>query len=52
MDKLIIAGEQAGFTLEQMMDLLDKGVTVEGLLRLIEWPLSPRVVEERSRWII
>jgi hypothetical protein len=52
--KLIIAGrEQAGFTLEQMIDLLDKGVAVEGLLRLIEWRLYPPVVEPRSsRWIV
>jgi hypothetical protein len=50
--ELVIAGEQAGFILEQMIDLLDKGVTVEGLLRLIEWRLSPPVVEPRSsRWI-
>lgn len=33
--KLAAAGEQAGFTLEQMIDLLDGGLEVEALLELI-----------------
>ena len=33
--KLAAAGEQAGFTLEQMIDLLDQGLEVESLLELI-----------------
>jgi hypothetical protein len=33
--KLAAAGEQAGFTLEQMIELLDAGVDVETLLELI-----------------
>jgi hypothetical protein len=33
--KLAVAGEQAGFTLEQMIELLDAGVEVETLLELI-----------------
>ena len=33
--KLTSAGEQAGFTLEQMIELLDHGLEVETLLELI-----------------
>ena len=39
--KLAAAGEQAGFTLEQMIDLLDHGLEVETLLELICWRLNP-----------
>ena len=50
--KVITAGQEAGFTLDQMIELLEKGFTVESLLRMIEWRLSPPVVEPRSsRWI-
>jgi hypothetical protein len=35
--KLAIAGEQAGFSLEQMIDLLNAGLSVETLLDLIAW---------------
>jgi hypothetical protein len=38
--KLAIAGEQAGFSLEQMIQMLNAGVTVESLLYLIEWRLA------------
>jgi hypothetical protein len=38
--KLAIAGQQAGFSLEQMIDLLDGGLTVETLLDLIAWRLE------------
>lgn len=38
--KLAIAGEQAGFSLEQMIDLLNAGITVETLLHLIELCLA------------
>ena len=34
--KLAIAGEQAGFSIEDMISLLNSGVTVEMLLCLIE----------------
>lgn len=34
--KLAIAGERAGFTLEQMIRILNAGFTVEDLLDLIE----------------
>jgi hypothetical protein len=38
--KLAAAGEQAGFTLEQMIDLLDNGLGVDTLLELICWRLN------------
>jgi hypothetical protein len=38
--KLAIAGEQAGFSIEQMTDLLGAGLTVETLLDLIAWRLE------------
>jgi hypothetical protein len=38
--KLAIAGEQAGFTLEQMIQILNAGVSVETLLNWIEWRLG------------
>ena len=46
-EKLAIAGEQAGFTVEQMIQLLNDGLTVETLLDLISWrhqmpnPMTP-----------
>ena len=40
--KLAIAGEQAGFSVEQMIQLLDDGLTVETLLDLISWSLEHR----------
>jgi len=40
--KLAIAGEQAGFSLEQMIQLLDDGLSVETLLDLIAWSLEKR----------
>lgn len=54
--KLASAGQQAGFTLEQMIGLLNAGLGVEGLVDLIAWrleqpqpqgPLSPG-----STWVI
>jgi len=35
--KLAVAGEEAGFTLEQMIELLDSGLSVATLLELIAW---------------
>ena len=46
-EKLAIAGEQAGFTVEQMIQLLNDGLTVETLFDLILWrhqmpnPMTP-----------
>jgi len=34
-DKLAIAGERAGFTVEQLIRLLNAGLTVDGLLQII-----------------
>jgi len=39
--KLAIAGEQAGFTLDQMIGLLNSGLSVVALLDLITWRLDP-----------
>jgi hypothetical protein len=33
-EKLVLAGEQAGFTVEQMIQMLQTGATVETLLSL------------------
>jgi hypothetical protein len=52
-EKLVLAGEQAGFTVEQMIQILRTGESVEALLHMIEWRLSPLPVEPRScRWIM
>lgn len=50
--KLAIAGEQAGFTVEQMIQMLNAGVTVEGLLQVIELRLGSRPETPRSRWVM
>ncbi|HVN18509.1 MAG TPA: hypothetical protein VMU05_07045 [Dongiaceae bacterium] len=47
-NKLAIAGEQAGFSLEQMIQLLDDGLSVETLLDLIAWSLENRQHDGRS----
>jgi hypothetical protein len=38
--KLAVAGEQAGFSVEQMIQLLNFGLTVEALIDLIAWRLE------------
>jgi len=54
--KLAIAGEQAGFTLEQMIKLLDDGLSVTTLLELIAWRLHgaplPQDFSLRSHWVM
>jgi len=35
--KLAVAGEQAGLSLEHMIQLLDAGLSVETLIKLIAW---------------
>jgi len=55
--KLAVAGEQAGFTLEQMIELLNAGLTVESLLRMIERRLARVSACEpeqlgSSRWVM
>jgi len=51
--KLANAGEQAGFTLQQMIDMLNAGLTVETLLHLIEWRLHhpEPALPSSSRWV-
>ena len=39
-EKLATAGEKVGFTVEQMIQLLNMGLSVEGLLELIAWRLE------------
>ena len=38
--KLAMAGEQAGFSVEQMIELLSAGLSVATLLDLITWRLE------------
>jgi len=52
-EKLVLAGEQAGFAVEQMIQILQTGASVEALLCMIEWRLSLPAAESRSsRWIM
>jgi len=55
--KLAIAGEKAGFTVEQMIQLLNAGIPVETLVDIIEERLSPekplaRSINGTSRYIM
>ena len=55
--RLAAAGEQSGFTLEQMMELLDTGLSVESLLELIWMRLYPAAtasdqVVSRYCWVV
>ena len=54
--KLAVAGEQAGFTIEQMIDLLTAGLGVAQLIALIDWKLNqlPIAADPASvyRWIM
>jgi len=55
--KLAIAGEQAGFTVEQMIELLNEGLSAENLLDLISWRLEETETPIASRarslgWIV
>lgn len=38
--KLATAGQEAGFTVEQMIQLLNAGLSVESLVELIAWRLE------------
>lgn len=54
--KLAVAGKQAGFTVEQMIELLNAGITVKTLLKLIgrklfSAPLDPQEFRS-SRWVM
>jgi hypothetical protein len=53
--KLAAAGEQAGFTLEQMIELLNAGMSVESLVDLIAWRLEGsqsalRFINSNTNW--
>ena len=54
--KLATAGQQAGFSVEQMIQLLNAGLEADGLIDLIAWrleqprPLAP--VACSSGWIM
>ena len=54
--KLILAGEQPGISIEQMIAFLNAGITVGTLLRVIEWKLTHAPIESShlglSRWVI
>jgi hypothetical protein len=54
--KLAMAGEQAGFTIEQMIELLNAGLAVDSLLKLIEQRLELSTVQtsepRSSRWVM
>ena len=50
--KLIDAGQQAGFSVDQMIDLLEAGLSIATLIELIDWRLAPNTIAHRSsRWI-
>ncbi len=47
--KLAVVGEQAGFSLEQMIELLNSGMDVVALLDVITWRLEVhRVLQPQS----
>ena len=51
--KLASEGEQAGLTFEQMLEILSSGVTIEELLRIIQWNLSgAKIPPGASHWIM
>lgn len=55
--KLAAHGEQARFTLEHMIELLDNGLEVETLLQVICWQLHaaempPTRDVSRYRWVV
>jgi hypothetical protein len=49
--KLAVAGEQAGFSLEEMIQILNAGVSVETLLHLIELRLR-EAAPSSSSWMM
>jgi hypothetical protein len=53
-ERLAEAGEQAGFSVEDMIRMLNAGLTVEALLNVIERSLQPPPQETApsSRWIM
>jgi hypothetical protein len=55
-EKLAVAGQQAGFSIEQMIGFLSAGMAVATLLDLISWRLEqpqPMVpVLSSSHWVV
>ena len=53
-EKLAQAGEQSGISIEQMIQILKAGVSVETLLDIIDWGLrAPREeIGSSSHWIM
>jgi hypothetical protein len=53
-EKFAAAGEKAGFTVEQMIQILNAGVGIETLLDIIERTLVGQSNPQRvsSRWIM
>jgi len=55
-EKLAVAGERAGFTVEQMIRILNAGVSVDTLLRLIAERLGERIEDPPAhafpRWVV
>jgi hypothetical protein len=51
-NKLAIYGERAGFTVEQMIQMLNAGVSMETLLQLIASNLEMETAASPSRWIM
>lgn len=53
-ERLAQAGEEAGFSIENMIQMLNAGVTVETLLDLIERSLqaSPVATGRSCRWVM
>ena len=53
--KLAMAGEQAGFSIEQMIQLRNDGLSVESLLDLIMWRHeipNPATPPASTYWVI
>jgi hypothetical protein len=52
-ERLAAAGEEAGISVEQMIQILNVGVSVEDLLDIVDKKLqAPREFIGYSRWVI
>ena len=52
-ERLVAAGEQAGISVEKMIQILDAGVSVETLLDIIDRSLqAPEETDRSARWIM
>ena len=51
--KLAVAGARAGFSLEQMIQLLDSGLSVESFVDLIAWRFEcSKLLSVSSHWAV